>query len=129
MRSVFSSAAKRTTSRSRIAQHTSASGSRENETKVSKITIKEKNVITTDKFKVPGRVINLDQARVQHGEKADHMVRMLAGCDPPAAPGIVHLDPPGAGGRGSLHCRPARRFSRSTRRPPPPAPWFHPLAY
>ena len=49
-------------------------------------------MITTDEFKVPGRVINLDQARVQHGDKADHMMRMLAVGDPLADAVIVEID-------------------------------------
>src|SRR5258707_822790 len=111
-------AAKRTTSRSRIAQGTSARGSREKETNVSKITIKEKNVITTDKFKVPGRVINLDQARVQHGDTADHMVRMLAVGDPLADAVIVEMDALGKEGRGILNAGLADGLESLTERPP-----------
>jgi len=35
-------------------------------------------ILTHKGSEIPGRVINLEQARVRHGDKADHMVRMLA---------------------------------------------------
>jgi hypothetical protein len=38
---------------------------------------------------IPGRVINLDQARARHGDQADHMVRMLAVGDPVCAENLT----------------------------------------
>src|SRR5260370_39642727 len=113
MRSVFSSAAKRTTSRSRIAQHISASGSQEDERQEnSNCDLPLRNNDMSDVImdidqglKIPGRVINLDQARVQHGDKADHMVRMLAVGDPPADAVIGQVDAVGKGGPGNLRAR------------------------
>jgi hypothetical protein len=52
---------------------------------------------------VPGRVINLDQARVRHGDRADHMVRMLAVGDPLADAVIVEMDALGKEGRRILN--------------------------
>jgi hypothetical protein len=52
-----------------------------------------KTVILTHKgSQIPGRVINLDQARVRHGDKADHMVRMLAVGDRLVDAVIVEMD-------------------------------------
>ena len=75
-------------------------------------------MITTDKFKIPGRVINLDQARVQHGDKADHMVRMLAVGDPLADAVIVEMDALGKEGRGILNAGLAEGLESLTERPP-----------
>ncbi len=74
-------------------------------------------MITTDKFKIPGRVINLDQARVQHGDKADHMVRMLAVGDPLADAVIVEMD--AARSRRSQYRRFGMYYAQS------PALWIH----
>jgi hypothetical protein len=49
-------------------------------------------ILTDQGSEIPGRVINLDQARVRHGNKADHMVRMLAVGDPLADAVIVEMD-------------------------------------
>src|SRR5260370_3722306 len=76
-----------------------------------RVKAKEKNMskfqggIAVAGFKIPGRVINLDQARVRHGDKADHMVRMLAIGDPLPAAVIVELDPLGKDGRRILNAR------------------------
>jgi len=75
-------------------------------------------VITTDKFKVPGRVINLGQARVEHGDKADQMVRMLAVGDPLADAVIVEMDALGKEGRGILNAGVADGLESLTERPP-----------
>src|SRR5260370_37466149 len=69
-------------------------------------------------LKVPGRVINLDQARVQHGGKADHMVRMLAVGDPLADAGIVEMDALGKEGRRILNAGLADGLASLTERPP-----------
>ena len=60
-------------------------------------------ILTHRASKVPGRVINLDQARVRHGNKADHMVRMLAVGDPLADAVIVEMDALGRDGRHILN--------------------------
>ncbi len=49
-------------------------------------------VHTNQGSKIPGRVINLDQARARHGDKADYMVRMLSAGDPLADAVIVEMD-------------------------------------
>ena len=69
-------------------------------------------------LKVPGRVINLDQARVQHGGKAGHMVRMLAVGDPLADAVIVEMDALGKEGRGILNASLADGLESLTERPP-----------
>jgi hypothetical protein len=46
---------------------------------------------------IPGRVINLDEARARHGDKADYMVRMLSAGDPLADAVIVEMDALGKG--------------------------------
>jgi ER-bound oxygenase mpaB/B'/Rubber oxygenase, catalytic domain len=61
---------------------------------------------------VPGRVINLDLARVRHGDKADHMVRMLAVGDPLADTVI------GKEGRRILNAGLADGLEGLTERPP-----------
>ncbi len=63
----------------------------------------ETAMLTHQDSKIPGRVINLDQARVRHGNKADHMVRMLAVGDPLADAVIVEMDALGKEGRRILN--------------------------
>src|SRR6266853_3620042 len=86
---------------------------------------KEKNMSTviTDSnkhpsFNIPGRVINLDQARVRHGDNADHMVRMLAVGDPLADAGIVEMDALGTEGRRILNAGLAGGLESLTEHPP-----------
>src|ERR1700730_18788141 len=67
---------------------------------------------------IPGRVINLDQARVRHGDKADHMVRMLAVGDPLADAVIVEMDALGKEGRLILNAGLADGLDSLTERPP-----------
>jgi hypothetical protein len=67
---------------------------------------------------IPGRVINLDQARVRHGDKADHMVRMLAVGDPLADAVIVEMDALGKEGRRILNAGLADGLQSLTERPP-----------
>src|SRR5260370_35200273 len=69
-------------------------------------------------LKVPGRVINLDQGRVEHGGKAGHMVRMLAVGDPLADAVIVEMDALGKEGRGILNASLADGLESLTERPP-----------
>ena len=57
---------------------------------------------TDQAFDIPGRVINLDEARVRHGDKADRMVRMLKVGDPLADSVIVEMDALGKEGRRIL---------------------------
>src|SRR5260370_5126810 len=77
-------------------------------------------------LKIPGRVINMDQARVQHGGKADHMVRMLAVGDPLADAVIVEMDTLGKEGRGILNAGLADGFESLTERPPALTALFQP---
>jgi len=85
---------------------------------------KEKNMskfqggIAVAGFKIPGRVINLDQARVRHGDKADHMVRMLAVGDPLADGVIVEMDALGKEGRRILNAALADGLESLSERPP-----------
>src|SRR3981081_3921464 len=67
---------------------------------------------------IPGRVINLDEARVRHGDKADHMVRMLAVGDRLADAGIVEMDALGKEGRRILNAGIAEGLENLTERPP-----------
>src|SRR3982074_810820 len=67
---------------------------------------------------IPGRVINLKQARVRHGDKADHMVRMLAVSDPLADAVIVEMDALGKEGRRILNAGLADGLQSLTERPP-----------
>src|SRR3984893_10414827 len=67
---------------------------------------------------IPGRVINLDQARVRHGDKADHMVRMLAVGDPLADAVIVEMDALGKEGRLILNAGVAVGLESLTEPPP-----------
>jgi hypothetical protein len=67
---------------------------------------------------IPGRVINLDQARVRHGVKADHMVQMLAVGDPLADEVIVEMDALGKEGRRILNAGLADGLESLTERPP-----------
>src|SRR5882757_1724457 len=56
-------------------------------------------VPTRQGSEIPGRVINLDQARARHGDMADYMVRMLSVGDPLADVVIVEMDALGKEGR------------------------------
>jgi hypothetical protein len=67
---------------------------------------------------IPGRVINLDQARARHGDKVDHMVRMLAVGDPLADAVIVEMDALGKEGRRILNAGLADGLESLTERPP-----------
>jgi mpaB/rubber oxygenase-like protein len=71
-----------------------------------------------DDTRIPGRVINLDQARVRHGGKADHMVRMLAVGDPLADAVILEMDALGKEGRRILNTGLADGLESLTARPP-----------
>ena len=73
---------------------------------------------TLQSSEIPGRVINLDQARIRHGHRADHMVRMLAVGDPLADAVIVETDALGKEGRGILNAGLADGLERLTERPP-----------
>src|ERR1700738_1586324 len=68
--------------------------------------------------RIPGRVIHLDQARARHGDKADHMVRMLAVGDPLADAVIVEMDALGKEGRLILNAGLADGLESLTERPP-----------
>src|SRR5260370_31029142 len=89
-----------------------------------RVKAKEKNMskfqggIAVAGFKIPGRVINLDQARVRHGDKADHMVRMLAVGDPVADGVIVEMDALGKEGRRILNAALADGLESLSERPP-----------
>src|SRR5712671_5199662 len=72
-------------------------------------------ILTHQGSEIPGRVINLDQARVRHGDKADHMVRMLAVGDQLADAVIVEMDALGKEGRRILN---ADGLESLTERPP-----------
>src|SRR5258706_130893 len=50
------------------------------------------SVHTHQGSEIPSRVINLDEARARHGDKADYMARMLAAGDPLADAVIVEMD-------------------------------------
>src|SRR5216683_1594309 len=67
---------------------------------------------------IPGRVINLEQARARHGDKADHMVRMLAVGDPLADAVIVEMDALGKEGRRILNAGLADGLESLTKHPP-----------
>src|SRR5260370_13121707 len=67
---------------------------------------------------IHSRVINLDEARARHGDKADHMVRMLAAGDPLADAVIVEMDALGKEGRGILNAGLADGLESLTERPP-----------
>ncbi len=71
-----------------------------------------------DDTRIPGRVINLDQARVRHGDKADHMVRMLVVGDPLADAVIVEMDALGKEARRILNGGLADGLDTLTERPP-----------
>src|ERR1700730_3589528 len=75
-------------------------------------------VLTHQGSEIPGRVINLDQARARHGDKADHMVRMLAVGDPLADAVIVEMDALGKEGRRILNAGLADGLESLTKRPP-----------
>src|SRR6266404_8610282 len=75
-------------------------------------------ILTHQGSEIPGRVINLDQARVRHGDKADHMVRMLAVGDPLADAVIVEMDALGKEGRRILNAGLADGLQSLTERPP-----------
>src|SRR5258708_29032545 len=82
---------------------------------------------THQRFNIPGRVINLDQARVRHGDNADHMVRMLAVGDPLADAVIVEMDALDKEGRRILHAGLARGLESPTDRPPALTPLLQQL--
>jgi len=67
---------------------------------------------------IPGRVINLDQARARHGDQADYMVRMLSTGDPLADAVIVEMDARGREGRRILNAGLADGLESLTERPP-----------
>src|SRR5882757_5433685 len=75
-------------------------------------------ILTHQGSEIPGRVINLDQARVRHGDKADHMVRMLAVGDPLADAVIFEMDALGKEGRRILNAGLADGVDSLTERPP-----------
>jgi len=89
-----------------------------------RVEAKEKNMSTLQGeialtgFTIPGRVINLDQARVRHGDKTDHMVRMLAVGDPLADAVIVEMDALGKEGRRILNAGLADGLESLTEHPP-----------
>jgi len=66
---------------------------------------------------IPGRVINLNQARVRHRDKADHMVRMLAVGDLPADAVIIEIGALGREGRRILNAGLADGLESLTERP------------
>jgi hypothetical protein len=67
---------------------------------------------------ISGRVINLDEARARHGDKADYMVRMLSAGDPLADAVIVEMDALGKEGRRILNAGLADGLEKLTERPP-----------
>src|SRR4030088_19116 len=75
-------------------------------------------ILTRQGSEIPGRVINLKQARARHGDKADHMVRMLAVGDPLADAVIVEMDALGKEGRRILNAGLADGLENLTERPP-----------
>src|SRR5260221_775445 len=75
-------------------------------------------VHTPQGSEIPGRVINLDQARARHGDKADYMVRMVAAGDPRADAVIVEMDALGKEGRRILNAGLANGLENLTERPP-----------
>jgi hypothetical protein len=75
-------------------------------------------MLTHQGSEIPGRVINLDQARARHGDKADHMVRMLTVGDPLADAVIVEMDALGKEGRRILNAGLADGMESLTERPP-----------
>ncbi len=76
------------------------------------------SVHTHQGSEIPGRVINLDEARARHGDKADYMVRMLAAGDPLADAVIVEMDTLGKEGRRILNAGLADGLESLTERPP-----------
>src|SRR5258708_22551380 len=89
-----------------------------------RVEAKEKNMdtlqgeIALTGFKIPGRVINLAQARVRHGDKAAHMVQMLGVGDPLADTVIVEMDALGKEGRRILNAGLADGLENLTDGPP-----------
>jgi hypothetical protein len=73
---------------------------------------------TNQGSEIPGRVINLGQARARHGDKADYMVRMLSVGDPLADAVIVEIDALGKEGRRILNAGLADGLENLTERPP-----------
>ena len=63
-------------------------------------------------------MINLKQARARHGDKADHMVRMLAVGDRLVDAVIVEMDALGKEGRRILNAGLADGLENLTERPP-----------
>src|SRR5258706_9107551 len=76
------------------------------------------SVHTHQGSEIPGRVINLDEARARHGDKADYMVRMLSAGDPLADAVIVEMDTLGKEGRRILNAGLADGLESLTERPP-----------
>src|SRR5712671_6017623 len=75
-------------------------------------------ILTHQGSEIPGRVINLNQARVRHRDKADHMVRMLAVGDLPADAVIIEIGALGREGRRILNAGLADGLESLTERPP-----------
>src|SRR5882724_8372239 len=75
-------------------------------------------ILTHQGSEIPGRVINLDEARVRHGDKADRMVRMLKVGDPLADAVMVEMDALGKEGRRILNAGLADGLETLTERPP-----------
>jgi hypothetical protein len=73
---------------------------------------------TNQGSEIPGRVINLGQARARHGDKADSMVRMLSVGDPLADAVIVEMDALGKEGRRILNAGLADGLENLTERSP-----------
>ncbi len=67
---------------------------------------------------IPGRVVNLDQARERHGDRADRMLRLLAVGDPLADAVILELDALGKEGRETLNAGLADGLASLTECPP-----------
>ena len=85
-------------------------------------------VPTRQGSEIPGRVINLDQARARHGDKADYMVRMLSVGDPLADAVIVEMDALGKEGRRILNAGLADGQESLTERPPAITALLHALS-
>ncbi|MBL1096333.1 oxygenase MpaB family protein [Streptomyces coffeae] len=67
---------------------------------------------------IPERVVNLDEARLRHGAKADHMAEMVMGADPLADAVITELDELGKEGRRILNAGLAEGLERLGEEPP-----------
>src|SRR6266851_9317088 len=75
-------------------------------------------VPTHQDSEIPGRVINLDEARARHGDKADYMVRLLSAGDPLADAVIVEMDALGKESRRILNAGLADGLEKLTECPP-----------